>query len=117
MNTPAEAKSLALIMHDPDAVSGDFTHWLLWDIPASTDVLAANSFPVGAVQGNNGTGKSGYIGPCPPAGTGTHHYIFELYALDTNLGLQTDVNRQQLEQAMEGHVLAEAKLTGLFDAS
>lgn len=117
MNTPAEAKSLALIMHDPDSVHGDYTHWLVWDIPVGTDMFAANGLPVGAIQGNNGSGKPGYIGPCPPAGTGTHHYIFELYALDGTLGLVVEeVDRNKLEKAMTGHVIAKTTLTGLFDA-
>jgi len=114
---PKAAASLVLIMHDPDAVSGDFTHWLMWDIPVSTDVIAANSVPVGAVQGPNGTGKNQYIGPCPPAGTGIHHYIFELYALDKTLGLPAESDRDQLEQTMAGNILARSTLTGLFEAS
>lgn len=115
-NVPPETQSLALIMHDPDAVSGDFTHWLLWDIPANTETIAANSVPVGAVQGLNGSDQSGYTGPCPPPGTGTHHYVFELYALSSSLGLAQGDNRHQLEGAMKGHVLDSATLTGLLSA-
>src|SRR5437868_7672505 len=79
-NAPKGAQSLTLIMHDPDAVSGDFLHWLVWDIPPKTEVISVNSVPVGAVQGLNGAGRAGYMGPCPPAGSGTHHYIFDFYA-------------------------------------
>ncbi len=105
IGSPAKAKSLALIMHDPDAVNGDFTHWLVWDILTSTENIAANSLPVGAVQGKNDAGGNQYMGPCPPAGTGTHRYIFELYALDKNLSLPSGSSRKQLEQAMEDHTL------------
>lgn len=66
LGVPAGAKSLALIMHDPDAVGGDFVHWTIWDIPASTENIAANSVPAGAIQGQNGGGRNKYMGPCPP---------------------------------------------------
>lgn len=115
-NVPPQAQSLALIMHDPDAPVGDFVHWLMWDVPANTETIAANSVPVGAVQGQNGTEEAKYIGPCPPKGTGTHRYMFELYALDTSLGLPSQTNRPQLEAAMKGHILDSTILTGIFAA-
>lgn len=108
------AKSLALIMHDPDAPVGDYTHWLMWDIATSTETIAANSVPVGAVQGTNSNNKLGYMGPCPPSGQ--HRYMFELYCLDTSLGLESGSSRRQLEEALEGHVLASHTLTGMFAA-
>lgn len=111
---PSNAKSLALIMHDPDAVSGDFTHWLIWNIPVSTQTIAANGLPIGAVQGQNGSGQNQYTGPCPPAGTGTHRYMFELYALDNTLGLEPGANRDQLQRAINGHIVGQHTLTGLF---
>lgn len=114
VDVPADAKTLALIMHDPDAVSGDFTHWLMWDIPPSTAIVAVNSVPAEVVQGVNGGGQNKYMGPCPPAGTGRHRYIFELYALDEALALRTGSARTELEKAMAGHTLAQATLTGLF---
>ncbi len=113
---PAGAKSLALIVHDPDAVGGDFVHWSAWDIPTLTVNIAANSLPAGAVQGQNGSGRNKYMGPCPPAGTGTHHYLFELYALDKTLDLKPGSSRDQLKQAMSGHTLTQHTLTGLFAA-
>ncbi len=116
MGVPAGAKSLSLIMHDPDAVSGDFVHWTMWDIPVSTENIAVNSVPTGAIQGINGGGKNQYIGPCPPTGTGIHHYNFELYALDKTLSLPPQTNRDQLQKAMVGHILAQHTLTGLFSA-
>lgn len=114
IGVPKDSKSLALIMHDPDAVSGDFTHWLIWDMPTSTENIIANSVPVGAIQGKNDGGDSKYMGPCPPAGTGTHRYIFKLYALDKSLGLPSGGSRKELEQSMKDHILASSILTGLF---
>jgi Raf kinase inhibitor-like YbhB/YbcL family protein len=108
------AKTLVLIMHDPDAVGSDFTHWLMWDIPTSTEAIAANSVPVGAVQGLNDGGGKQYTGPCPPAGTGVHHYKFELYALDKVLSLDNNTGRQDLQAAMNGHIIDRSILTGTF---
>lgn len=120
---PAGTKCLALIMHDPDAVlvvGFDFVHWLVWDIPSSTKIINASSVPGGSVQGQNDTKNAeknnSYIGPRPPAGTGTHHYLFELYAMDKTLGLPPTTNRDQLQKAMAGHILAQHTLTGLFSA-
>lgn len=117
MGVPAGAKSLTLIMHDPDAVSGDFVHWTMWDIPVSTASITANSVPASAVQGMNGGGGNKYMGPCPPPGSGTHHYMFELYALDKTLGLKSGTSRDQLQKALAGHVVAQYTLTGLFSAN
>lgn len=113
---PTEAKSLALIVHDPDAVSGDFVHWLIWDIPVATSGINANSVPVGVVQGQNDGSQNKYMGPCPPAGTGTHRYMFELYALENRLGLPAGSDRSSLQKAMNGHILAKTILTGLFSS-
>jgi len=113
-NVPPATQSLTLIMHDPDAVSGDFLHWLVWDIPPSTESISVNSVPVGALQGKNGKADSRYMGPCPPSGTGTHHYKFDLYALDRTLDLPAGSSLDQVTKAQNGHVLALAKLTGLF---
>lgn len=103
-------------MHDPDAVSGDFIHWLIWDIPPTTEVISVNDVPVGAVQGANGKGQSQYTGPCPPKGTGTHHYIFDFYALDISLGLPSGSDLETILKAQQGHVLDHCTLTGLFAA-
>lgn len=111
---PAATKSLALIVHDPDAVGGDFVHWLLLNFPVSAQAIADNSVPAGATQGQNDSGRNQYMGPCPPGGTGTHRYMFELYALDKTLGLKSGANRDQLQKAMEGHIVAQHTLTGLF---
>ena len=114
VSVPEGAKSLALIMHDPDAPSGDYVHWTVWDIPADTGTLAANSVPVGAIQGQNSAGQNKYMGPCPPSGT--HRYMFELYALDTSLGLPAETERDDMLKAMEGRVIEKSTLTGVFSA-
>jgi len=112
---PDKAKSLSLIIHDPDA-AGDFVHWLVWDMPSSTESIGVNKLPIGAIQGKNGTGESNYMGPCPPSGSGVHHYKFELYALDVaSLGLDQNADRQALQKSMDGHVVASQTLTGTFE--
>ena len=116
LNKPPDTQSLTLIMHDPDAVSGDFLHWLIWDILPSIEIISVNDVPVGAIQGKNGLGKNRYFGPCPPRGTGTHHYIFDFYALDTMLNLPAENSIQDVIKSQKGHVLDHFALTGLFDA-
>ncbi|HKX73216.1 MAG TPA: YbhB/YbcL family Raf kinase inhibitor-like protein [Candidatus Saccharimonadales bacterium] len=113
---PADAQSLALWMHDPDAPSGDFSHWVVWDIPATTASLQQGSLPIGAIEGTNDFGRLGYGGPCPPAGTGTHHYIFELFALATSLTLAPGAHTRDVRAALSAHVLAHATLTGTASA-
>jgi Raf kinase inhibitor-like YbhB/YbcL family protein len=109
---PNNAQSLALIMHDPDAPVGDFTHWVLWNIDPDTEDIHEGEMPTGASTGVTDFGHDGYGGPCPPSGT--HRYIYELYALDTELPT-TLVNRFDLEAAMEGHTVAEAQLIGTYE--
>ncbi len=113
-NVPAEAQSLVLIMHDPDApMPGGFTHWAVWNIPPRTTVIKEESVPPGSSEGMNSRG-AGYTGPCPPPGA-PHHYEIQLYALDTVLDLQTDATgKPELESFMEGHILETATLTGLY---
>ena len=105
---PPTAKSLALILDDPDAPSGTFTHWLIWKMPPELKEIVASSVPNGAVQGRNDFGKTAYNGPCPPSGQ--HRYYFRLYALDVPVNLPAGANRQALEKAIEGHVLNQAVL-------
>lgn len=109
-NTPPAAESLALVVHDPDAPHGDFTHWLMWNISASAGVLPENHIPSGALQGTNDFGTVGYGPPAPPSGT--HNYVFDLYALNAQLPLQAGANLAELQTAMEGHILAQAQLIG-----
>lgn len=113
-DAPATAQSLTLILHDPDAPMGDFTHWLLWNISPKLTDIAEDSIPVGAIQGVTDFRNVGYGGPCPPAGT--HRYIFDLYALDVALDLPQGTSRAELEAAMQGHIVGTAQLTGLVSA-
>ncbi len=108
---PAGTKSLVLVLHDPDAPKGDFLHWTVWNIPPTTFLVKENSVPDSATQGMNDFGKVGYGGPCPPSGT--HRYVFELYALNTLLDLPAGASAADLQAAMESHVLEKAGLTGL----
>lgn len=110
---PTEAKSLALIVHDPDAPApGGFTHWVIWNIPPQTVEILGNSIPAGAVEGKIGSGKNAWTGPCPPSGN--HHYQFTLFALDTSLDIPSTTDKTGLEKAIEGHILAQNMLTGLY---
>ena len=108
---PSEAKSLVLIADDPDAPGGFFTHWLVWNIPSQTNSIAEGSAPNG-VQGANDFGKSGYRGPCPPAGV--HRYSFKIFALDRELELRSGAKRSQVNTAMKGHVIAQGELVGRY---
>jgi len=109
---PAEAKSLALIVDDPDAPGGLFTHWLVWNIDPKTTSVEENSAPSNGVQGKNDFGKSGYGGPCPPSGT--HRYVFKIFALDRQLDLAADSKRAQLDAQMRGHIIAQGELMGRY---
>jgi len=108
-NIPQKTQSLALIMDDPDAPNGGFNHWIMWNIDPSV-TINENSAP--GTQGKNGAGKNSYAGPCPP--TGTHHYHFKVYALDTKLNLQNGAGKTQLEDAMKGHILPQVNLSGFI---
>ena len=108
---PSEAKSLVLIVDDPDAPSGLFTHWAVWNISPQTSAIAEGSTPKGA-QGTNDFGKSGYGGPCPPSGT--HRYYFKIFALDRELDLPSGAKRSELNTAMKGHVIAQGELMGRY---
>lgn len=110
---PEGTRTLTLIVHDPDAPSGDFVHWLAWNIdPTDGGIEEGTPAPV---EGTQGFGRAGYGGPCPPQGHGPHRYHHRLYALDTELDLEAGAAREQLEDAMKGHVLAEAELMGTFE--
>jgi Raf kinase inhibitor-like YbhB/YbcL family protein len=110
--------SFALIVDDPDAPSGAFTHWVIFNLPPDTRSLPEavpneNKLPSGALQGENGFGKIGYAGPCPPTGS-PHHYRFILYALDKSLDLAAGASKEQALRAMQGHVLSESQLIGVY---
>lgn len=106
---PEKVQSMVLIMDDPDAPVGIFTHWIMWDIEPSS-VINENSAP--GVEGKNDFGKVGYGGPCPPAGA--HRYFFRIYALDEKLGLVQGASREELEDAMKGKIVAEGQLMGKY---
>ncbi len=108
---PSGAKSLALIVDDPDAPRGTWVHWVIWNIPP-TGKIGEDSVPQGASEGMTDSGMPGYGGPCPPSGT--HRYFFKLYALDITLNLSPDARKPDLENAMRGHILAQTELIGLF---
>ena len=109
---PRETKSIAILVEDPDALGGTFAHWIVTELPPVTTLLRANAaLPHGAVAGKNDTGETGWKGPCPPSGT--HHYVFHVYDLDKRLG-PTPMTRADLLAAIDGHVVAEGKLVGLY---
>lgn len=109
---PQNTISLVLIMDDPDAPNGYWVHWVLFNIPPDTVELAENSSPLNAVKGTTSFGRTGYGGPCPPAGE--HRYFFKLFALDTSLNLDQKVTKEGMESAMKGHVISQAELVGLY---
>jgi Raf kinase inhibitor-like YbhB/YbcL family protein len=107
---PVGTKSLALIFEDPDAVGGMFDHWVVWNISPATNVIAEDSVP--GTEGLNTARGHGYYPPCPPSGS--HRYVFRVYALDAELGLSANSKKRDLENAMEGHILAEGELIGRY---
>ncbi|MBF0331053.1 MAG: YbhB/YbcL family Raf kinase inhibitor-like protein [Candidatus Omnitrophica bacterium] len=111
VNVPDAAKSLALIVHDPDALPGDWVHWVVFNIPPDK-VEFSQGWAYG-LEGKNSSGKEAWEGPCPP--TGKHRYIFEAYALDAMVNLKKGATRQELEAAMQGHILDKAELMGLYE--
>jgi hypothetical protein len=115
---PAGTESFAIIEDDPDAPSGTFVHWLVYDLPAAyrqlTEGLSRNEqMPGGGRQGTNDFSRTGYSGPCPPPGR-PHRYFIRLYALDAKLNLRPAATRRELEAAMQGHILAQAELMGRY---
>ena len=118
---PAGTQSFVLIADDPDAPSGTWVHWVVYDLPAGTRQLPAGVPKGGEVggggrQGQNDFPNLGYGGPCPPPGK-PHRYFFRLYALDKQLGLKTGATRTEVEQAMKGHVVGRAELMGRYHRS
>jgi hypothetical protein len=117
---PQGTRSIALICDDPDAPMGTWVHWVLFNLPGTTTLLAEKVPPDktlanGARQGTNDFRKIGYGGPCPPSGT--HRYFFKIYALDTQPDLQAGADKPRLLKAMQGHILAEGQLMGKYKRS
>jgi len=117
-DAPNAVRSFALIVDDPDAPVGTWTHWVLYDLPADAKELPEGlqkqeQLSNGARQGRNDFRKIGYGGPCPPAGK-AHRYFFKLYALDTKLELKAGASKTDLEDAMKGHILGQTQIVGLY---
>jgi len=111
---PPGTKSFAIIVDDPDAPSGTFTHWLQYDIPASVHSLPEKGN--GGLSGMNDFGSRGYNGPCPPKGHGPHRYFFKIFALDVpSLGLPAGAKRADVDRSLRKSVLAEARHTGRYE--
>ena len=120
-NVPTDARSLAVVVDDPDAPSGTFTHWLLWNVPPDVETIPEDVPRTetverlsGARQGTNGFGELGYRGPCPPTGDSPHRYQFQLYVLDSRLDLQAGAKRQALLDATEPVRITTAAFTATF---
>lgn len=116
-NAPAGTKSLAVVVHDPDAPA-DFTHWVAYNIPPGARELAEgasaqSAMPPGSAEGVNSFDRLGYGGPCPPPGE-PHHYFFHVYALDVRLDLPQGAGREQLDAAMRQHIVAEGEIVGVY---
>jgi Raf kinase inhibitor-like YbhB/YbcL family protein len=111
-NVPPEAKSLVLIVDDPDAPKGAWVHWVVWNIDPGTNEIQENTVPRGAQLGVNDFKRHDFGGPCPPSGT--HRYFFKLYALDTTLNLPKTTKKVDVEKAMEGHIIARSQVMGLY---
>jgi Raf kinase inhibitor-like YbhB/YbcL family protein len=112
-NIPNETRSLALLVDDPDAPSGVFTHWVAWGLDPGASGLGEGEAASG--EGRNDFGTVGYRGPCPPRGHGRHRYVFRLYALDQELELHSGAGKVDLEQAIADHVLTTAELVGTYE--
>ncbi len=115
---PAGTQAFALIVDDPDAPAGTWTHWIAWDIPASTSKLAEGTpknetLADGTRQGRNDFKRIGYNGPCPPPGK-PHRYFFKLYALGTKVDLKAGASRSELESAMKGKALGQVEVMGKY---
>jgi Raf kinase inhibitor-like YbhB/YbcL family protein len=104
--------SLVLIMEDPDALVGDWVHWTVWNMEASTKVIRENSIPEGSVEGETDFQMPAWVGPCPR--WGVHRYVFKIFALDIKLSLAMRATREELNSAMQGHILESNALVGLY---
>ena len=116
-NVPANARSLVLIVDDPDSPSGLWTHWLVWNLPANTTSILEGKLPSGAIEGKNSFGHVRYDGPAPPSGT--HRYFFHLYALDITVSLPAGSDRTALEAAMNpqvSHIVGTGETFGAYSA-
>ncbi|HPD45072.1 MAG TPA: YbhB/YbcL family Raf kinase inhibitor-like protein [Candidatus Woesebacteria bacterium] len=111
-DVPAGTQSLVLIVDDPDAPAGTWTHWLVWNIKPEITEIAENSVPAGAVEGTTSWGKPGYDGPCPPSGT--HRYFFKVFALNCEISLSSEADINRLNQTMKDHIIAKAEIIAKY---
>jgi len=112
LDVPAGAKELVLIVDDPDAPMGIWIHWVIYNLPVDITKIDAMNLPQGTKQGITDFGRTGWGGPCPPSGT--HRYFFKLYAIDTTLNLEEGAKKSQVEKAMQGHIIEQTELIGLY---
>ena len=110
---PEGTQSFVMIMDDPDAVGGVYDHWIIYDLPADTPGIIGGIIPAGAKMARASDGRAHYVPPCPPKGSGLHHYTFRPFALDIPHLPGSPETKAEVIAAMEGHILAEAKLIGL----
>ena len=114
--TPDGTGQFALVCYDPDApLAQGFTHWVVYGIPADVTTLSEGQKADSFTPGVNSMGQQGYTGPLPPQGHGQHHYYFNLYALDSSVQLKPGLTREQLLDAIEGHILVQARLVGIYE--
>jgi Raf kinase inhibitor-like YbhB/YbcL family protein len=114
---PKTAKTIAIVVNDPDAPGGSWVHWVLYNVPADNigfveNVPVSETLKAGGFQGKNGFGKIGYGGPCPPSGT--HRYFFKVYAVDVELPLKAGATWTELEKALDDHVVGQGQLMGTY---
>lgn len=112
---PEDTESLALIVEDPDAPGGTFTHWILYDMTPGVLQIVEGELPISGVQGTNDYGETSYGGPMPPSGT--HHYIFKLFALDKMIEPESTLDSQSLYKAMDGHIVDQTEISGTYSAN
>lgn len=113
LDVPEDAKSLVLIVDDPNAPGGSFVHWLIWNIAPNVTEIKKNSMPEGAIVGKNNSGANEYVGPCPP--DSQHVYLFKLYALDIFLPFDANLTKKEIRAQMEGHILEKDTLHGFYE--
>lgn len=114
-NPPKGTQGFVLIVEDPDAPHKTLDHWIMYNIPASTFEIKEGMVPPDTLQGVNHHGKSAYTGPCPPSGT--HRYFFKLYAIDQMLDVPSGASKQEVEQAMQSHILGKTQLMGTYSSN
>ena len=112
LDIPENAKSLVLIVDDPDAPAKTWIHWVVYNINPKTTKVDENIIPQGGIEAMTDFGKPGYGGPCPPSGT--HRYFFKLYALDSKIELPQNPTKQMVEEKMQDHILDQAELIGFY---